>query len=140
MNCYFSFCRFADELVVGIATGLYTGGVVTQLVRFGSLKNEALRLVREIDSGNELPWATTIRQIREAHRRFTNISSDFYYLRHERAGDNINKLSNELAAFSLHIPSAQAVSDAYPRWQRELRKMPLNWLRVLLPVLNLLKM
>src|SRR6266487_5607583 len=96
MNCYFSLCRFIDELLMGIAAGLYTGGLVAQLVRFGSLKNEALRLVREIDFGDDLvPWSTTIQQINEAQRRFVNISSDFYYLRHVRSGNTINELSNE---------------------------------------------
>jgi hypothetical protein len=42
MNCYFSLCKFVDELVLGIATGLYTGGIVTQLVRFEGLKNQGL--------------------------------------------------------------------------------------------------
>ena len=139
MNCYFSLCRFVDELAMGVATGLYAAGIVTQLVRFGSLKNEALRLVREIDFRDVVPWSTTLQQIREAARRFVNISSDCYYLRHRRAGDSINKLSNEFAAFSTHISSQQAVSDAYLRWQQELRKMPPNWLRVFLPIVNLLK-
>jgi len=141
MYCYFSLCKFLDELAIGIATGLYTGGLVTQLVRFASLKNEALRLVREIDFGDDLvPWSTTIQQINQAQRRFVNISSDFYYLRHVRAGNTINELSNEFAAFSPNIPAAQVVSDAYLRWQQTLRKMPPNWLRVFLPVVNLLKM
>jgi hypothetical protein len=139
MNCYFSLCKFVDEVTIGIATGLYTGGVVTQLVRFGFLKNEALRLVREIDYGNLVEWSTTIEQIREAQRRFSNISSDFYYLGHRCAGNKINKLSNEFGAFSPNIPATESVSDAYLRWQQTLRKMPFNWLRVFLPIVNLLK-
>jgi hypothetical protein len=140
MNCYFSLCRFIDELLIGIAAGLYTGGLVTQLVRFAGLKNEALRLIREIDFGDLVPWPTTIEQLRSAQRKFVNISSDFCYLRHVRAGNTINELSNEFGAFSVNVPSAQAVSDSYLRWQERLRKMPPNWLRVFLPVLNLMKL
>jgi hypothetical protein len=140
MNCYFSLCRFLDELTMGIAIGLYTGGIVTQLARFGSLKNEGLRLIRAIDFGDLVPWTTTVQQIQQAQRKFENISSDFDYLRHERAGDKINNLRNEFGAFSPNIASAQAFGDAHDRWQRELRKMPPNRLRVFLPILNLLKM
>jgi hypothetical protein len=141
MDCYFSVCKFLDEVMMGIATGLYTGGVVSQLVRFGSLKNEALRWVREIDFGEELvPWSTTIQQINQAQRKFVNISSDLYYLRHVRAGNTINELSDEFGAFSPNMPAAQVVSDTYLNWQKKLRKMPPNWLRVFLPIINLLKM
>ena len=125
---------------MGIAIGLYTGGVVTQLVRFGSLKNEALRLVRKIDYGNLVEWAATIQQIKEAQRKFSNISSDFYYLGHRCAGNEINKLSNELGAFSPNIPATGTVGDAYLGWQQAVRKMPFNWLRVFLPIVNLLKL
>ncbi len=116
------------SIPIGIVSGLYTGIIVTRYARFAELRNEALRIIRNIDFNTE---ALNIR-ITNDHdvSKFVLISSDLFFLRHCKAGEKINELLREIQSTNIEAKSGKIdineYSIRYSRWQVIARNLPPN--------------
>lgn len=79
---------------IGIVSGLYTGLIVTRYARFAELRNEILRIIRNIEFIYEMP---NIHFKNESDlSKLMLISSDLLFLHHRIAGEQVAKLSREI--------------------------------------------
>lgn len=111
---------------IGLASGLYTGIIVTRYARFAELRNETLRIIRAIDFMSE-----------ENSVRITNdedvpklllVSSDLLFLSHKEAGEQVNQLLQEISTTTADARNGKINSIEYvgrhSAWQRVARELP----------------
>lgn len=119
---------------VGIISGLYSGLIVARYQRFSDLRSQVLRIIREIDfikenSRIDFPKRKDVPEL-------TLIASDFFFLRHVRAGESTLRLQKEISE-ALYLASRGKISyetfeSQYASWQdsgRRLRPNPIWLLR-----------
>ena len=116
------------SIPVGILSGLYAGLIVARYQRFSDLRSKVLRIIREIDFVDEIeriafPKRTELVEL-------TLVASDFFFLKHERAGDETLRLQSEISE-SLRLGSQGELDYAtfdrrYSDWQKRGRRLSPN--------------
>jgi|ERR1039457_1700953 hypothetical protein len=113
------------SLPVGVISGLYSGLIVARYQRFSDLRTRVLRIIREIDFIQEGSKFVFPRR-KEVSELFF-IASDFFFLSHERAGEETLRLEAEITE-TLRKASRggidfEAFNSIYLSWQERGRHL-----------------
>jgi hypothetical protein len=119
------------NLGIGLVAGIYAGVVVARISKFEELKNEAKRIVWDIDFmsvNNSSPKLIK----RSDTAKFLAISSELYFLKHNKAGNGINDLSRAIDSVFRKPPEhSNDIDIYYSTWQKVIRELRPNMLSVL---------
>lgn len=110
---------------IGVMGGLWSGIVVARYTRFSELRNEALRIIRRIDfmqDGEKIKVTN-----HEDISKFSLIASDFYFLKHQKAGQSISALSQDVLTINQSAANGTISMDNYKiaflDWQNTVRML-----------------
>ena len=115
---------------IGLISGIYTGIIVSRLVRFAELRNETLRIIRGINF-IERPPVIEVSNENETSKLIL-ISGDMYFLKHSKAGDILHSLSIEISRTNYEAKAGKTTlteySKHYEEWQIKARNLsPNKW-------------
>ena len=118
------------ELIVnvlsGLLGGLYTGLVVTRYVRISELRNEAIRIVQQIEYMDEPGRGFQVND--PSSNSLIYISSDLYRLGHQAGGDSIGKVMKEISEYNYGAKAGRVSCHQYDnqmkKWQAIIRTLP----------------
>lgn len=106
-------------LPIGVATGLYSGVIVSRYARFADLRNQLLRIIRSIDYMQEQD-RLDIKNDQDVSKIML-ISGDLFFLKHQKAGQNVSALLSEIEHTKILATSGQidvaAYENKYREWQ-----------------------
>lgn len=114
-------------LITGVISGLYTAFVSERIQRFYQIRNEALRRIRSVDyvlDDANFKASRTNKQLADAQREFTLLSSELYSLGHSEAGDALNSMTKEFGPIFGAREIPDNFDETYLRWQQQLRRLP----------------
>jgi len=112
-------------LFTGMATGLYSGLIVTKYHNFLNIKNEALRAIQKIDymlSGAKIEITNS-----SDISNLQYIASELCRLKHQEAGEEILKLFKEINTINIQAGTGQIEFESYKschlKWQESVRNL-----------------
>jgi hypothetical protein len=104
-------------LPIGVATGIYSGMIVSRYVRFADLRNQLLRIIRSIYFMQEQDHVD-IKNDQDVSK-IIFISSDLFFLQHQKAGYEVSTLLSEIDRTKILALTGKINVGAYESKHRE---------------------
>ena len=101
------------DIPIGIVGGLYSGLILSRYVRFAELRNEVLRIIRNIEFIQKGSVVTIDGD--EGLSKLVLISSDFFFLKHTKAAERVNLISSKIIESTYAARSGKIDSDEYQK-------------------------
>lgn len=120
------------SIPIGLLSGLYAGIIVARYQRFADLRNQAVRIIREIDFFLE---GQRIRLLRRTEvPELVLISSDLIFIKHRKAGKDLLHLMPEIHESLFLAPlgqiSFEVFSSNHKSWQTSINALKPNKLQL----------